>query len=416
MGRKKIQISRIGDERNRQVTFTKRKFGLMKKAYELSVLCDCEIALIIFNSSNKLFQYASTDMDKVLLKYTEYNEPHESRTNKDIIEALNKKENKGSCESPESDQDHFMISTRTDEKYNKLSHEFNINMMMGREMGSNISNRTLPMFNMGNLQQMSNLNYQQHASQLSPQHSSNNLPSPMMIHANPHLSNSSLSPRPHSTPAITDLSNSFHNSSPSPHALSNSSSPALCHNTLKESSPPQNSSQQNIQITIPQTNVPNHPSPSITLTESPHSITNPVNFSSLSSSFRGDFQLNPVTDINSLSAFNAQNLLSAHWQSQHSMSRDNSLDNSLSGSPNDLDMIIKREPISSPRPHSPSNMQLPLHNSNNHLTMSGHYSEQNSPNHLSHSNSPSPISHYSNNDFDGQLSKRIRLLDAWPVS
>ncbi|EMP41685.1 Myocyte-specific enhancer factor 2A [Chelonia mydas] len=70
----------------RQVTFTKRKFGLMKKAYELSVLCDCEIALIIFNSSNKLFQYASTDMDKVLLKYTEYNEPHESRTNSDIVE------------------------------------------------------------------------------------------------------------------------------------------------------------------------------------------------------------------------------------------------------------------------------------------------------------------------------------------
>lgn len=69
-----------------QVTFMKRKFGLMKKAYELSVLCDCEIALIIFNSSNKLFQYASTDMDKVLLKYTEYNEPHESRTNSDIVE------------------------------------------------------------------------------------------------------------------------------------------------------------------------------------------------------------------------------------------------------------------------------------------------------------------------------------------
>uniref|UniRef100_A0A673FXK4 Myocyte-specific enhancer factor 2C-like n=1 Tax=Sinocyclocheilus rhinocerous TaxID=307959 RepID=A0A673FXK4_9TELE len=88
MGRKKIQITRIMDERNRQVTFTKRKFGLMKKAYELSVLCDCEIALIIFNTTNKLFQYASTDMDKVLLKYTEYNEPHESRTNSDIVEAV----------------------------------------------------------------------------------------------------------------------------------------------------------------------------------------------------------------------------------------------------------------------------------------------------------------------------------------
>ncbi|KAK0426187.1 hypothetical protein QR680_009577 [Steinernema hermaphroditum] len=95
MGRKKIQITRIHDERNRQVTFTKRKFGLMKKAYELSVLCDCEIALIIFNSTNKLFQYASTDMDKVLLKYTEYNEPHESRTNADIMEALHRKEGRG---------------------------------------------------------------------------------------------------------------------------------------------------------------------------------------------------------------------------------------------------------------------------------------------------------------------------------
>ncbi|XP_044311833.1 myocyte-specific enhancer factor 2B [Varanus komodoensis] len=91
MGRKKIQISRILDQRNRQVTFTKRKFGLMKKAYELSVLCDCEIALIIFNSTNRLFQYASTDMDKILLKYTEYSEPHESRTNSDIMETLKRK-------------------------------------------------------------------------------------------------------------------------------------------------------------------------------------------------------------------------------------------------------------------------------------------------------------------------------------
>ena len=39
----------------------------MKKAYELSILCDCEIALIIFSSSNKLYQYASTDMDKVMM-------------------------------------------------------------------------------------------------------------------------------------------------------------------------------------------------------------------------------------------------------------------------------------------------------------------------------------------------------------
>ncbi|KAF8563062.1 hypothetical protein P879_09501 [Paragonimus westermani] len=94
MGRKKILIKRIDDERNRQVTFTKRKLGLMKKAYELSILCDCEIALIVFTSSQKLFQYASSDMDKILLRYTEFSEPHESKTNRDIVELLNRKENK----------------------------------------------------------------------------------------------------------------------------------------------------------------------------------------------------------------------------------------------------------------------------------------------------------------------------------
>ncbi|XP_053128211.1 myocyte-specific enhancer factor 2A isoform X5 [Hemicordylus capensis] len=131
MGRKKIQITRIMDERNRQVTFTKRKFGLMKKAYELSVLCDCEIALIIFNSSNKLFQYASTDMDKVLLKYTEYNEPHESRTNSDIVEALNKKENRG-CDSPDPDTS-YVLTPHTEEKYKKINEEFD-NMMRNHKI------------------------------------------------------------------------------------------------------------------------------------------------------------------------------------------------------------------------------------------------------------------------------------------
>ncbi|NXC90233.1 MEF2D factor, partial [Cercotrichas coryphoeus] len=109
-----------------QVTFTKRKFGLMKKAYELSVLCDCEIALIIFNSTNRLFQYASTDMDKVLLKYTEYNEPHESRTNADIIETLRKKGFNG-CDSPEPDGDDSIDqSPLMEDKYRKGSEDLDI--------------------------------------------------------------------------------------------------------------------------------------------------------------------------------------------------------------------------------------------------------------------------------------------------
>ncbi|XP_073424891.1 myocyte-specific enhancer factor 2A isoform X5 [Dendrobates tinctorius] len=142
MGRKKIQITRIMDERNRQVTFTKRKFGLMKKAYELSVLCDCEIALIIFNGSNKLFQYASTDMDKVLLKYTEYNEPHESRTNSDIVEALNKKEHRG-CDSPDPDSS-YVLTPHTEEKYKKINEEFD-NMMRNHKISPGLQQQNFSM-------------------------------------------------------------------------------------------------------------------------------------------------------------------------------------------------------------------------------------------------------------------------------
>ncbi|KAE9048682.1 hypothetical protein PR003_g3952 [Phytophthora rubi] len=83
MGRKKIQIKRIEDDRNRQVTFAKRKNGIFKKAMELSKLCDCEIALIVFDSNDKLYQYSSTSVDQILLKYTEYGEPFEIKDNND---------------------------------------------------------------------------------------------------------------------------------------------------------------------------------------------------------------------------------------------------------------------------------------------------------------------------------------------
>ena len=87
MGRKKIKIERIADERNRQVTFTKRKNGLMKKAMELSVLCDFDIALVIYNSHAKLYQYSSGNIEDVLRRFhTECAEAHEVRNNQDLFD------------------------------------------------------------------------------------------------------------------------------------------------------------------------------------------------------------------------------------------------------------------------------------------------------------------------------------------
>ncbi|KAK4484035.1 hypothetical protein RD792_011250 [Penstemon davidsonii] len=73
MGRGKVQLKRIENKINRQVTFSKRRAGLLKKAHEISVLCDAEVALIVFSHKGKLFEY-STDscMDRILEKYERY--------------------------------------------------------------------------------------------------------------------------------------------------------------------------------------------------------------------------------------------------------------------------------------------------------------------------------------------------------
>ncbi|KAF5761194.1 putative transcription factor MADS-type1 family [Helianthus annuus] len=55
MERGRVELKRIENKINRQVTFAKRRNGLLKKAYELSVLCDAEVALIIFSNHGKLF-------------------------------------------------------------------------------------------------------------------------------------------------------------------------------------------------------------------------------------------------------------------------------------------------------------------------------------------------------------------------
>ncbi|KHN46233.1 Agamous-like MADS-box protein AGL11 [Glycine soja] len=60
MGRGKIPIRRIENSTNRQVTFCKRRNGLLKKTRELSILCDAEVGVIVFSSTGKLYEYSNT--------------------------------------------------------------------------------------------------------------------------------------------------------------------------------------------------------------------------------------------------------------------------------------------------------------------------------------------------------------------
>uniref|UniRef100_A0A0D3DBL2 MADS-box domain-containing protein n=1 Tax=Brassica oleracea var. oleracea TaxID=109376 RepID=A0A0D3DBL2_BRAOL len=59
MGRGRVQLRRIENKIRRQVTFSKRRTGLVKKVQEISVLCDADVALIVFSPKGKLFEYSA---------------------------------------------------------------------------------------------------------------------------------------------------------------------------------------------------------------------------------------------------------------------------------------------------------------------------------------------------------------------
>ncbi|GJY92457.1 transcription factor, MADS-box [Tanacetum coccineum] len=69
MARTSIDLRYIEDVQKRRACFSKRRQGLMKKAHELSVLCDADIGLIVFSDSHKLYEFASSDMTHIMMRY-----------------------------------------------------------------------------------------------------------------------------------------------------------------------------------------------------------------------------------------------------------------------------------------------------------------------------------------------------------
>lgn len=88
MGRRKIEIQPITHERNRSVTFLKRKNGLFKKAYELGVLCSVDVAVIIFEERPghhlKLYQYCSGDIHDIVQRHLRHDGEKDTRTPHDF--------------------------------------------------------------------------------------------------------------------------------------------------------------------------------------------------------------------------------------------------------------------------------------------------------------------------------------------
>lgn len=77
MGRRKIEIQPLTDDRNRTVTFVKRKAGLFKKAHELAVLCQVDLAVIIIGNNDKLYEFLLVETSEILQVYRSGKRPHE---------------------------------------------------------------------------------------------------------------------------------------------------------------------------------------------------------------------------------------------------------------------------------------------------------------------------------------------------
>ncbi|XP_077216878.1 agamous-like MADS-box protein AGL104 isoform X2 [Tasmannia lanceolata] len=90
MGRAKLQIKKIEKTTDRQVTFSKRRNGLIKKAYELSILCDTDVALIMFSTSGRLSLFSGKKrIEDVLTRYVNLPEHERGRLkNQEFVQRI----------------------------------------------------------------------------------------------------------------------------------------------------------------------------------------------------------------------------------------------------------------------------------------------------------------------------------------
>lgn len=131
MGRGRVQLKRIENKINRQVTFSKRRIGLLKKAHEISILCDADVALIIFSTKGKLFEYASDAcMEKILERYERYSYAEKQLTAPDpeshVSWSLEHAKLKARLEILQKNQRHYMgeeLDTLSLKELQNLEHQ-----------------------------------------------------------------------------------------------------------------------------------------------------------------------------------------------------------------------------------------------------------------------------------------------------
>ncbi|KAL3741530.1 hypothetical protein ACJRO7_017057 [Eucalyptus globulus] len=83
MGRRKIEIELVTDSCTRQVTFSKRRTGLFKKANELAILCAIQIAIIVFSPGGKPFSFGHPNVESIVHRFLNQEKAPDEGTSKD---------------------------------------------------------------------------------------------------------------------------------------------------------------------------------------------------------------------------------------------------------------------------------------------------------------------------------------------
>ncbi|KAF5443346.1 hypothetical protein F2P56_035907 [Juglans regia] len=92
MGRVKLKIKRLENTNGRQATYAKRKNGIMKKANELSILCDIDIILLMFSPTGKpsLCRGMRSSIEEVIAKFAQLTPQERAKRKLESLEALKK--------------------------------------------------------------------------------------------------------------------------------------------------------------------------------------------------------------------------------------------------------------------------------------------------------------------------------------
>lgn len=90
-GRRKIEIARIANEKHRDVTFSKRRSGVFRKASELNTLTGADLAVVVFSPSNKVYSFGHPSVESIVDRYLNESNPPQTAPNPDNHSDLNKK-------------------------------------------------------------------------------------------------------------------------------------------------------------------------------------------------------------------------------------------------------------------------------------------------------------------------------------